>query len=413
MQNEMDKLRNSRNETRLRIDARRNYEGWVFFSQGFRPFFLGAALWAIIALALWVFSWFGTPVFGLYVDAAWHAHEMLFGFAVAAVAGFLLTAIPNWTGGLPVRGWPLAGLVSLWAIGRIAMLVGQATEPTIAAVLDCLFLLTLSAVAFREIAAGQNWRNLRIVVPIFGLALANIQFHLEQAGMVPDHGFAIRGAVALLVLLVAMIGGRIIPSFTTNALKQRKSAKLPAPSGNTDKLTLLVTLLTGLGFTFFPNALATALFALVCAGLHFLRMSRWCSLHVLFEPMLWILHLSYAWIGIGFALLSAHILFEFPTLSAAIHAFTTGAFASMILAVMTRASRGHTGRALQADIATNLIYACITLAAITRVFGSIFAGVFYHQLATGFWVVAFGVFVVSYWTVLTGLGVRETKADPS
>ncbi|VAV91151.1 NnrS protein involved in response to NO [hydrothermal vent metagenome] len=389
-----------------KINQRRQYKGPVFFSQGFRPLFLGAALWAILAIVLWLASWLGSPLFGLAVDANWHIHEMLFGFAPAAVCGFLLTAIPNWTGRLPVRGVLLMLLSAFWLAGRIAMLMQPILGQTVSAGIDVVFLLALSLAVFREIIAGRNWKNLKIAFILAGLTLANIWFHLETAGIVYANEYGVRAAVSLLVLLIALIGGRIIPSFTRNTLKKRGATALPAPFSNSDRFTLVATLITGISFTFIPNSLLTAALALVCSILHFERLTRWRGLHVLFEPMLWVLHLAYLWIGIGFALMASSLFLQAPTMSAAIHAFTTGAFASMILAVMTRASRGHTGRALVANLWTTAIYISISLAAILRVLGSIFAGSLYHQMASVFWVAAFGIFVIAYWPVLVGKNLR-------
>jgi uncharacterized protein involved in response to NO len=389
-----------------RIDARRHYSGPLFFSQGFRPFFLGAGLWAMLALAIWIYSWLGFAAFGLYVDADWHIHEMLFGFASAAIAGFLLTAIPNWTGRLPVRGLSLAILFGLWLAGRIVMLFPDAIGQVPTRGLDSLFLIAFALAVLREIVAGKNWRNLKVVSILFAMAAANIWFHLEQMDWVNTETVSVRAEIGLLVLLVALIGGRIIPSFTRNTLRARGSKVLPSSTSNTDRFTLMMTLVTGISFAAAPDTLLTAILALVCAVLHVERLTRWRGLHVLFEPMLWILHLAYLWIAIGFALLGASLVVDIPTQSAAIHAFTTGAFSSMILAVMTRASRGHTGRALNANWATTALYVCISLAALTRVLGSLLAGVVFHQVATGFWVAAFGLFVVAYWPVLTGPDIR-------
>ncbi len=391
------------------IDARRDYAGPLFFSQGFRPFFLGAALWAIAALVLWLASWLGFPFAGLYVDADWHIHEMIFGFAAAAMAGFLLTAIPNWTGRLPVRGLSLAVLALLWLAGRAAMLLEPMLGLELAAGIDSAFLVLFTAAILREIIVGRNWRNLKIVAIVAGLAVANIAFHLESLGILPATGMAMRGAVSLLVLLVSLIGGRIVPSFTRNALRQRGSTILPSGFTNTDRFTLVMTLTTGISFTMVPNSLLTAALALICSALHLERLTRWRGLHVLHEPMLWILHVAYLWIAVGFALLASNLFLDFPAQSAAIHAFTTGAFSSMILAVMTRASRGHTGRPLQADWSALVMYCAITLAAISRVAGSVFAGLIYHQIATVFWVVAFGLFVITYWSVLTGPDARKGR----
>jgi len=378
----------------------------AFFSKGFRPFFLGAALWAILAIILWIGSWLEKPVFGITITTSWHIHEMLFGFTSAAISGFLLTAIPNWTGRLPVQGLSLLLLFGLWLIGRIAMTLIPTLGVELSAGIDALFLVTLSFILLREIISGKNWRNLKVVSIVVGLALANISFHLEQIGIIPDHDYAVRAAVSLLVLLVSLIGGRIIPSFTRNTLKRRGNQQLPAKFGAIDRLTLTMTIVVGISYTLAPFSWITGIFAISCSILQFCRLSRWCGLRVLFEPMLWILHLSYLWISIGFALLGLSIFLQGIPQSSAIHAFTTGAFASMILSIMTRASRGHTGRSLQADKWTSAIYISISLAAITRVLGSIFATTIYYQGATLLWLLAFGVFLVAYWPVLVGKDAR-------
>ncbi len=397
----MSKEKNTAQQRQIKIDARRHYDGPAFLDHGFRPFFLGAAIWAFFAILLWIATWLGFSIPQINIDSQWHMHEMLFGFAPAAIIGFLLTAIPNWTGRLPVRGMALLILFSIWVAGRAAMLFQEQFGILLSTSMDAAFLIAASLMVFREIISGRNWRNLKIALILSGLAGTNIWFHLEQNGFVVDDGKAMRGAISLLVLLLALIGGRIIPSFTRNALKQRGARLLPAQTSNTDRFTLIATLLAGCAFTMVPNSILSASLAIVCAALHFERLTRWRGLHVLFEPMLVILHLSYAWIAIGFAILGASTFFDFLTQSAAIHAFTTGAFSSMILAVMSRASRGHTGRPLRADAATNLVYIAITLAAILRVLGAMFAGVLFHQMATIFWLLAFGVFIVSYWPVLT------------
>ncbi|MBL4618462.1 MAG: NnrS family protein [Robiginitomaculum sp.] len=385
------------------------YKASAFLSQGFRPFFLGAGIWALIAIPMMMADFFGYQSIFLQTDSIWHAHEMLFGFAAAAIAGFLLTAIPNWTGRLPVQGTPLSLLVILWLSGRTAMLLQPVIGMYLASITDSLFLIVFTAIIFREVIAGKNWRNLKIVMIVAAMALANIWFHLEILRIVANDGIAIRAAISLIVLLIALIGGRIIPSFTRNTLKKRGSTSLPTPTNNFDRIVLTLTLVTGSGFTLAPTSLLTAMLASLCVIMHFIRLIRWRGLQVLFEPMLWILHLSYLWIVIGFALLAISYFFPLIPQSAAIHAFTIGAFASMIIAVITRASRGHTGRSLTADKWTTIIYLSISLAAFTRVAGAIFGEIIYHQIASGFWALAFGVFVICYWPVLTG---KDARARP-
>ncbi len=402
----MSKVNPTKSELEQDTGHHHRFFGSAFFSKGFRPFFLGTALWAILAIILWIGSWLGKPVLGMTITTSWHIHEMLFGFTSAAISGFLLTAIPNWTGRLPVRGMSLLLLFGLWAIGRIAMMSISALGVELSASIDALFLITLSLVLLREIISGKNWRNLKVVSIVIGLALANISFHLEQIGIIPDHDYGVRAAISLLIMLVSLIGGRIIPSFTRNILKRRGSQHLPAKFNIIDRLTLIMTIVAGLSYTFAPVSWITGFLAIACSVLQFWRLSRWCGFRVLFEPMLWILHLSYLWIGIGFGLLGLSVFLQEIPPSAAIHAFTTGAFASMILSIMTRASRGHTGRSLKADKWTTVIYISISFAALTRVLSSVFATTIYYHGATLLWLLAFGVFVIAYWPMLIGKDAR-------
>ena len=210
----------------------------ALFSYGFRPFFLGAAIWAIVALALWVGALQGhVQLAPSYGALPWHGHEMLFGYASGAVAGFLLTAVPNWTGRLPVAGVRLMALFSLWCLGRVVLLATGVTGPLVAVVIDSLFLPCLLVVMGREIVAGQNWRNLMPLVLIGLFATANIAFHAEvlTAGA-PNYG--LRAGIAALVALIVLIGGRITPSFTHNWLFRAGSPVLPAPFGLFDKLAV-------------------------------------------------------------------------------------------------------------------------------------------------------------------------------
>jgi uncharacterized protein involved in response to NO len=337
----------------------------------------------------------------MVLNANWHTHEMLFGFAASAMAGFILTAIPNWTGRLPVRGPALGLLAALWLAGRIAMLTASELGPIATTAIDSLFLLALSAAIWREIIAGKNWRNAKVALIISTLAAANLLFHWQYAQASADTTLAERMGVMVLVMLIALIGGRIIPSFTRNILARRGDAKLPSPVSNTDRFTLVMTALTGIAWTFYPQSLLSGGLTLIACALHFERLTRWRGLAVLNEPMLWVLHVAYLWISIGFGLLSAHIFLNFVPQSAAIHAFTVGGFSTMILAVMSRASRGHSGLPLIADRPTSMMFGAITIAAVLRVTASITSQPVYYSASGVFWVLAFGLFVIAYWPVLT------------
>lgn len=371
----------------------RNYAGLALFSMGFRPFFFAAGVWAALAVPLWMAGFFGWLP---HISRDWHVHEMLFGYLSAVIAGFLLTAIPNWTGRLPVTGVPLFLLFSLWCIGRLAMLV--APESIAAALLDSLFLTALACVVAREVIAGKNIRNLPVCAMVGLLAVANVLTHLRFV----DAALASlgeRGALGLVAMLVALIGGRITPSFTRNWLAKRQSARLPAPADRFDALVLVFTALALATWVALPD-MKIAGAALLAAGvLTAARLSRWRGELTLGEPLLFILHIGYGWLALAMVLIGAHSLTPalFPS-AAGVHALTAGAFGVMTLAVMTRATRGHTGQPLTAGRATQLAYLLVNAGAVLRVVAP-FLPQFYAPLlivAAFTWSGAFAVFAARY-----------------
>lgn len=383
--------------------ARERRPSAVFLSHGFRPFFLAAGLWAAAALALWIVAFAtGLAIPSRFDPLTWHIHEMLFGFAMAAIAGFLLTAIPNWTRRLPVRGAPLALLAGLWLAGRIACLVSAHMTPWLAAIVDIAFPAVLVAVAAREIIAGRNWRNLPVVGPVTVLGIANLLMHLEAGGLAIPAGLGWRLGLAAVIVLITVVGGRIVPSFTRNWLAKRPGAALPAVHGNIDRAVLGVLPVALLAWAFLPTVLPVGWLLLLGAALSLWRLLRWRGTSTTAEPLLLVLHVGYAWVAVGTALLGAAVLDAEVPHSAAIHALTAGAIGTMILAVMTRATRGHTGRDLSADRATSLIYVLVTLAALTRVVAA-FATDFTLPVlvaSAGLWIAAFGLFVFLYGPML-------------
>ncbi len=392
-----------------RLAARRDYAGPAFLAQGFRPFFLGAGLWAVLALALWLGEWLGLLPPILFLDAHWHAHEMIFGFGAAAMAGFLLTAIPNWTGRLPVRGTPLALLALLWLAGRIAMLSQGTSGLVMTGFVDSAFLVVLALAVWREIIAGKNWRNLKTAAAVSLLALANMAWHMVAAHPTLDSLMPERLAVMTLVSLLALIGGRITPSFTRNVLARRGATRLPAPFSTLDRAALLMTVLAGASWTLAPNNRVTGALALLAFALNLARLARWRTLAVLDAPMLWVLHLGYGWVSTGFALIAMHDLGGWIPQSAATHAFTAGAFGTMMLGVMTRAARGHSGLKVQAGATETLIYAAVSLSAVLRIAAAISNQITLYQASGLLWVFAYGVFVIAYWKILTtDMRVRRT-----
>lgn len=383
---------------------RRAYRGPKLFSYGFRPFFLAASIWAALAVPLWLLSFMGYLPWAA-LTREWHIHEMLFGVLAGIVAGFLLTAVPNWTGRMPVMGWPLAALSALWLAGRLAMLA--ATEIGVwAAVIDSAFLVVFAGVIWREVLAGRNWRNLAVCGLVTVLACANVAFHL--AGLAPN-AVAQRAALGAVALLIALIGGRVTPSFTRNWLTQHAPGSLPAPADRADMAALILTGLAAAAWTAAPEApLAGAL--LTASGLAALgRLARWQGLRTLAEPLVWILHLGYAWLGAGLILAGVTILApDIVPRTAGVHALTAGAVGVMTLAMMTRATRGHSGRPRVADGWTLAIYLLVNAAALVRVsagFGGE-GGMALLAVSGVLWSAAFGGFAVAYGPMLIGWPAR-------
>ena len=375
----------------------------VFLTGGFRPFFLAAAIWSAAALGLWIAVLAsGARLPSRFDPLAWHIHEMTFGFALAAVAGFLLTAVPNWTARPPLQGLPLAGLAGLWLLGRAACLFSALLPVSIAIAAGLAFPATLAAVIAREIVAGHNRRNLMMTAPPAVLAIADLLMQLEAAGAGVPSGLGWRLGVAALGMLLSAVGGRIIPSFTRNWLERRGSARRPAAPGWVDRAAL-GCLHGGLfGWSLFPDFAPIGLLLLLGAGLNLLRLLRWRGLATLAEPLLSVLHLGYAWLIVGAALLGSAMLRIGPPPSAAIHALTAGAVGTMTLAVMTRATLGHTGRALTADRVTVSMYLLVNLAAVARIAAALTQGWTMPLLegSAALWIAAFALFVLDYGPML-------------
>jgi uncharacterized protein involved in response to NO len=366
----------------------------ALFSVGFRPFFLLAGAWAAIAVPVWLAAYVhGYVLPGPLHPMAWHAHEMVFGFGIAAVAGFLLTAIPNWTGRLPIRGAPLAALAVLWLAGRIALLVSGAIGPAAAAVIDLAFPAVLIAVIARELIAGRNYRNLPMLAALALLFAGNALAHLQVA-------LGQRLGIATLLALIALVGGRIVPSFTRNWLVKAKPAvREPAPMGKLDLACLLVIVIGLAAWVAVPDLASIPLAAAGAAAAA--RLSRWRGLATLREPLLFVLHVGYAWLAFGLAYMGLNGLFGWTPPGAPLHALTVGAIGTMTLAVMTRATRGHTGRALTADAATIWIYLLVTLAAVLRVAAPWSSEYVIATTAAGIaWCAAFTLFVLRYGPML-------------
>ena len=344
----------------------RDYRGPALFSYGFRPFFFFGSIYAGAAMLVWLPAFFGTLQLGTaFAPQDWHVHEMLFGYIAAVVAGFLLTAVPNWTGRLPLQGRPLVLLFSIWVAGRVAVSVSAWIGWGVAAAVDSLFLIVLAAAAAREIIAGRKWGNLQVVVIVCLLAAGNLAFHLE-AHFAGHAEYAAHGGVATVIVLIALIGGRIIPSFTRNWLARQGPGRMPSPFGRFDAATMTFTVLVLLLWLARPQDRITGVLLIACGLMHIVRLVRWTGYRTFADRLVLILHVAYAFIPIGF-ILAALSAFDLVAPSAGLHAWTGGAIGTMTLAVMSRATLGHTGRRLEASAATHLIYASVLVAALARV----------------------------------------------
>jgi uncharacterized protein involved in response to NO len=369
----------------------------AFLSYGFRPFFLGAGAYAaaVVPLWLWMLTSGAEPA-GPFAGPAWHAHEMIFGYLAAVMAGFILTAVPNWTGRLPLSGMPLAVLFALWLAGRIASSAVNAPLPALA--LDLAFPAALAAAVWREVLAGKNWRNAPIALLLTLFAGANLLHHIEAFR--PElAGNAVRLALGVAAVLMALIGGRITPSFTRNWLVKQGETRLPASFGRLDRAALVASVAGMVAWNAAPEHMISGALLVVAGVLLLVRLARWRGWRARGEPIVLILHVGYLWLAAAFILLGWSILdpIGMPQ-SAALHALTAGAVATMTLAVMTRATRGHTGRVIETDAATLLIYLLVTVGALLRVLAPMLPDMYLGLLTAGgaIWSLAFALFVVRY-----------------
>ncbi|MHB2168694.1 NnrS family protein [Alsobacter sp. R-9] len=385
------------------IPRLRPNDGPPLLSYGFRPFFLLASLWAGAAILLWLPAFFGEiSLPTAFAPRDWHVHEMLYGFLPAVITGFLLTAIPNWTGRLPLQGRPLLVLVLVWLAGRFAIGFSGVIGAVPAAVIDLAFLLLVMAAAGREIAAGKNWRNLRVLGAVAIFAIGNAVFHWEAAANgAADVG--IRLGLSAALMLIMLVGGRIVPSFTRNWLARRGPGRLPAAFGRFDAASMIAAAVALGTWTFVPEGRPTALLLMAAGILHAFRLARWAGDRTAADRLVLILHVAYAFIPLGFGLAAAAAFGLIPV-TGGIHAWTAGAFGTMTLAVMSRASLGHTGRALVASPAAQAVYAFVVGAAVARVCAVLhpaWAWGFLHMAAFA-WACAFLGFAAAYWRVFTG-----------
>lgn len=374
-----------------------------FAAKGFRPFFILAGAFAALILPVWLLTLAGTLGPVRYLDAiTWHAHEMIFGFTIAVIAGFLLTAVGNWTGRETLVGKPLFGACALWLAGRAAMALGGALPHGMPAAIDLAFVPVLAVAIARPLLATRNRRNFVMIGVLAVLWAANVMIHLEALGL--SHGPSRRAlmvAVNVVVLLMIVMAGRIFPMFTKNGTGVAAVRGQPA----LDKATIASMLVVVVVDATTTDPRLGGVAAGVTAALVILRAWTWGTRHTARVPLLWILHAGHAWIAIGLALRAAAAFTSAVPVVLSTHALTVGAIGALTLGMMSRVALGHTGRALAASPAVVASFVLVTLAALVRVFGPLLDAAAYRAsvFAAGIlWTAAFSLFVVVYAPVLTG-----------
>lgn len=387
----------------------------MFLSIGLRPFFLLAGLYGCLAMALWL-AWIGAGVSPFPAPATtpnviWHGHEMLFGFATAVIAGFLLTAVPNWTGARPLSGAPLAALAALWIAGRLAIWLSGMVPPIAVAVADLAFLPALGAAVAVPLVRARAFRNIVFLVLLAVLFAGDLLVHLDIMGWAgANAGAGNLLGLNLVIVLITIVGGRVVPAFTANWLEAEGIEATVHRRPALDGLTIAATAAVLVAELAAPADAVIGALALVAASLHLVRLAGWQTRRVLGAPIVWILHVGYGWLVIGFALKAAALLGDVIAPASAVHALSVGAVGSMTLGVMSRAALGHTGRALRVASAITAAYALVSLAAVLRIAGPAVlpAAMAETIVAAGVsWVFAFGIFTWVYWPILTGPPVEE------
>jgi uncharacterized protein involved in response to NO len=381
----------------------------VLFTYAFRPLFLLATLYAVVVVPYWAAAWLGAHSVPTQLGnpIAWHAHEMIFGFAGAAIGGFALTAVATWTTRPPVSGAPLVALSAAWLLARVLLLLPIPSLLPVAVAADLSYGTLLFALMAREVLLARNKRNYKVLLLLALLVATNALFFV---GVFGDAGWIMASLLAgmwLVVWLINLVGGRIIPGFTRNWLKrqvtaeQRQPNALPPPFDRFDMLTTGLLLLFGALHTAGAPAEWTAVLGVLTGLLLFVRLRRWQGLRTLSEPLVWVLHVAFAWIPIGVLLLSAAELDLAPR-TAGVHALTNGAIATMVVAVASRAALGHTGRPLRSHPLLTAAYGCISASAVLRVAAAFGPGARILLMASATaWTLGFVCFAWRYAPILT------------
>ena len=393
--------------TRSSVDSNEQVmRRFALFDYGFRPFFLVAGMYALVVVPVWLYFFAHHAVpFGALPAMYWHAHELLYGFVVAAISGFMLTAVPSWTGARGFAGRPLTTLVLLWIAGRVAMTtVGQV--PFLLTALAELALFPALLVLLTPPLLRSRNRNTPLLFVLGALWLIDCGFVLAlRLGDVVLAERAIRLAIDIILLLVTVIGGRIVPAFTASALRKLGQNVEIVSRRWIERTVIAAMLAITVVDLMSPDGRWSGVLAAVAASIHALRLGGWHGFKTWTQPIVWVLHVAYAWLPIGLALKAAWLLAGAEWAIKWQHAFTMGALATMILAVMTRASLGHTGRPLAVPRAIAIAYVLLTAGTLVRVFGAAVSPGHYLltvSIAGLAWTLAFLIFVVVYAPILTG-----------
>lgn len=385
--------------------------GTVLFARGFRIFFLLAGLYAIVPVGSWLAVLYGGAVLPTgFASPVWHGHEMLFGYAVAAAAGFLLTAVPNWTGTAPIQGWTLAGLAALWAAGRAAVWAAPRLPIGLVAALDLAFLPVLAALIARKLWPARKPKNFAFVGLLALLFVANVQSYWPVLGYSQNRGLLL--AVDVMVLMIVIVGGRITPSFTAGALRLREDAPPVATYPWLERTSILSVLAVVVAEALGAPAPLLGALALAAGAANTARLAGYRSRYTWTRPLLWSLHLGYAWVCLGLLLKGVSAFVPAWSAVAALHALTAGGIGTMTMAVMSRAALGHTGRPLVAPLPVVLAYGLVTAAAAVRVFVPLAFPALYRDslvVAGALWAAAFALFSVVYAPILLG---RRADGQP-
>jgi uncharacterized protein involved in response to NO len=371
--------------------------GFALWNLGFRPFYLLASVFAAVSILLWIAEYAGYLPGGYLRDPVWHAHEMLFGYTIAVVTGFLFTAVRNWTGQPTPTGALLAGYALLWILGRVTVLMPY---PVVAAIVNAVFPIAVAIGLAAPLARSGNRRNYFFVALLLLLGLVTLAVHLARLGFVgwPAHA-SLQLGLDVVLFIIAVIAGRVVPMFTNNAIAGARAARKPLVEQASLGGILVLIAADGLP----PDSSALAVLAIAVAVAHAVRLSLWRPWRTASTPLVWILHVAYGWIVVYLAL-RALAAWGYVAAPLAVHALTIGTIGGMTIGMMTRTARGHSGRPLVADRYDVTCYALVQLAALVRVFGGIALPEFYRAtvvLSGLCWSSAFALYAIRYWPILT------------